>query len=122
MEWYNILSLILGALGGIGGISGFISIYTAKSNKDTIDISNLSAIIEEYRKENSSLQEEMEEYQSRVDEKIVYYGKQIELLKENNECMRAAINNAYRCQLPSKIEECPVLSHYCTNCKNNKKQ
>ena len=47
MEWYNILVLLLG---GFGGISGVISLYHAKSNKDTIDIKNLHSIIEDERK------------------------------------------------------------------------
>ena len=52
MEWYNILVLLLG---GFGGISGVISLYHAKSNKDTIDIKNLHSIIEEERKEREGL-------------------------------------------------------------------
>ena len=55
MEWYNILVLLLG---GFGGISGVISLYHAKSNKDTIDIKNLHSIIEEERKEREDLTKE----------------------------------------------------------------
>ena len=47
MEWYDILATVLGAIGGIGGIGGIISIYTAKSNKDKIDIGNMDSMVKE---------------------------------------------------------------------------
>ena len=47
MEWYGILATVLGAIGGIGGIGGIISIYTAKSNKDKIDIGNMDSMVKE---------------------------------------------------------------------------
>lgn len=65
MAWYEILVLILG---GFGGVSGFISLYTAKSNKDTIDINNLHSIIEEERKEREDLAKEYYQYRKFVDE------------------------------------------------------
>jgi hypothetical protein len=44
MEWYNILCLVLGALGGTAGL---VSIYHAKSHKDTIDINNMQEMLDE---------------------------------------------------------------------------
>ena len=61
MEWYNVLVLIVGAFGGVGG---FISIYNAKSNKDSIDIKNFHSLLEEERTERKNLANEYHEYKN----------------------------------------------------------
>ena len=52
MAWYDILIAIIGSVGGIGGIGAFIiTIYNAKSNKTTIDIGNVTKMLDESREE-----------------------------------------------------------------------
>ena len=106
MEWYNI---ILGIIGVIGGGAGFISIYQAKSNKQTIDISNLSAIIEEERKERVSLREEYDAYKESVDERIRRFKIEFEDMKKSNFQYLKAIYQAYRCKYPQNTCDCPVI-------------
>ena len=84
MEWYNILVLLLG---GFGGISGVISLYHAKSNKDTIDIKNLHSIIEDERKERETLAKEYYQYRHLVEEKVASVKKDFEELKAENQKM-----------------------------------
>ena len=114
MEWYNILVLILG---GFGGITGVISLYHAKSNKDTIDIKNLHSIIEEERKERENLTKEYYQYRQFVDQKVASVKKNFEELKAENKKMIKAIYQAYRCTLPEKLHDCPVIKTFEDSCR-----
>lgn len=114
MEWYNILVLILG---GFGGITGVISLYHAKSNKDTIDIKNLHSIIEEERKEREDLTKEYYQYRQFVDQKVASVKKDFEELKAENKKMIKAIYQAYRCKLPETMHDCPVIKTFEDSCK-----
>ena len=114
MEWYNILVLILG---GFGGITGVISLYHAKSNKDTIDIKNLHSIIEEERKERENLTKEYYQYRQLVDQKVASVKKDFEELKAENKKMIKAIYQAYRCTLPEKLHVCPVINTFEDSCR-----
>ena len=114
MEWYNILVLILG---GFGGISGVISLYHAKSNKDTIDIKNLHSIIEEERKEREDLTKEYYQYRQFVDKKVESVKKDFEELKAENKKMIKAIYQAYRCTFPEKMHDCPVIKTFEDSCR-----
>lgn len=107
MDWYNILSIILGALGGAG-----VSLYTAKSNKDTIDISNFQRLIEEEREERRILKEEYKEYKESVDRKVEKVKVDFEKLQKDNKKMITSIFQAYKCKLPEKIQDCPVVRFF----------
>lgn len=120
MEWYNILCLVLGALGGTAGL---VTVYHAKSNKDTIDIGNMQEMLEEAHKmyndmklERQSEQEAFKQYKADnmryVEEFKERFRKLEERLSESEEVvlkLRSSIYSCYRCTLPSKIDECPVL-------------
>ena len=43
MEWYNILTIVIGAFGGITGI---ISLYNAKPNRTKIEVDVLNKVID----------------------------------------------------------------------------
>lgn len=126
MEWYNIIAIIIGSLGGVGGVvGGIVSIYNAKSNKDTIDISNFHSLIEEERKEREILRTEYTEYKETVEEKIISVKKDFEKLQKDNKKMLASIYQAYRCKLPEKLKDCPVImafnkDNFCEDCDINK--
>lgn len=118
MAWYEIVGVLLGSVGGISGIvGGFITMYNAKSNKDTIDISNLHSIIEDERKERETLKKEYYQYRQFVDEKVASVKKDFEELKKENQKMVKAIYQAYRCTYPDKIHDCPVIKSFEDSCK-----
>lgn len=120
MEWYNILCLVLGALGGTAGI---VSIYHAKSNKDTIDIGNMQNMLDEahkmYNEMNEIRQTERESFNKYKEDNMKYieefkvrFTKLESRLSDSEEVvlkLRSSIYSCYRCTLPTKIEECPVL-------------
>lgn len=118
MNWYE---LAMGLLGVIGGGAGFISIYQAKSNKQTIDISNLSSIIKEEREERESLRKEYDAYKESVDERIRMFKLEFDKMKKNNAKYLKAVYQAYRCKFPQNICDCPVIkaiedSGVCDSC------
>ena len=120
MEWYNIIVLIIGAL---GGTAGFISIYHAKSNKDTIDINNMQEMLEEAHKMYDSMKLERQEEQDAFKQYKADNMRYVEEFKERFRILegrlseseevvlklRSSIYSCYRCALPSKIDDCPVL-------------
>lgn len=106
MNWYE---LAMGLLGVIGGGAGFISIYQAKSNKQTIDISNLSSIIKEEREERASLRKEYDDYKESVDERIRMFKVEFDKMKKNNVRYLKAVYQAYRCKFPQNVCDCPVI-------------
>ena len=113
MEWYNILVLIVGAFGGVGG---FVSIYNAKSNKDSIDIKNFHSLLEEERTERSNLSQEYHQYKEEVENKVASVKMEFEELKSENQKMLKSIYQAYRCRLPEKMHECPVIAAFNNDC------
>lgn len=122
MEWYNILAIVLGSLGGLGGVtSAFISIFNAKSNKTTVDISNYQQLLEDIRKERDDARQENEAYHKQVHDRVEEVKKEFLLLKEENEEFKKSILQAYRCPLPARLEDCPVIQLYekldCKQCK-----
>ena len=120
MEWYHIISLLVGAL---GGTAGFVSVYHAKSNKDTIDIGNMQEMLEEshkmYDEMKNELKSEREAFRAYKDENMRYieefkarFAKLEGRLSESEDIvfkLRSSIYSCYRCTLPSKIDDCPVL-------------
>lgn len=120
MEWYNIIILIFGALGGTAGV---ISIYHAKSNKDTIDINNMQEMLEEAHKmydsmklERQAEQDAFKQYKADNMRYVEEFKERFRILEgrltESEEVvlkLRSSIYSCYRCALPSKIEDCPVL-------------
>lgn len=118
MNWYE---LAMGLLGVVGGGAGFISIYQAKSNKQTIDISNLSSIIKEEREERESLRKEYDAYKESVDERIRLFKVEFDKMQKNNMKYLKAVYQAYRCKYPQNVCDCPVIkaieeSGVCEDC------
>ena len=118
MDWVTILVSVIGAIGGIGGI---VTIYHAKSNKDSIDIQNFHALIEEERTERKLLREDYDEYKQTVDKRVDEVKREMALMRQENQKMSAAIYSAYRCAYPKSIDECPVWQTYekldCMGCR-----
>lgn len=124
MEWYNILSIILGALGGTAGL---VSIYHAKSNKQTIDISNMSsmldeahAMFEEMKNERDGVTREFQEYKNETLTRFAKVEKRLDNAEEDVLNLKRSIYQGYRCKYPQHISDCPVIKEYekikCAEC------
>ncbi len=119
MEWYNILTMILGALGTVGGVSGAISIYHAKSKKQTIDVANFQTMLNEAqemykdaRKDTKELQEEFSTYKKESSKYVAEFKERFAKLEKRVRKGERAIARAYRCPFPEDIKDCPVLLEY----------
>lgn len=122
MEWYNILAIVLGSLGGLGGVtSAFVSFFNAKSNKTTIDIANYQKLVEDIRAERETERQEHLRYKQEVHDKVEEVKKDFEKLRYENDEFKKSIMQAYRCPLPARLEDCPVIQLYekldCKQCK-----
>lgn len=106
MEWYGILSVILG---GVGGASGLVSLYTAKAKKSTIEIENFKKLFDEAQEERKNIREMHNDYKIEMDEKINKLEKKVESMDARLSRKQRAVNAAYRCRFPDKIADCPVL-------------
>lgn len=121
MAWYEIVTLLVGAF---GGISGFISIYNAKSNKDTIDITNLSNMLDEARKERDIMKQEHAEMKKDMQEHLDSLKEELLNIEERERKHLASIYRAYRCPLYDRQDQCPVLVTFddneCDTCSDKK--
>lgn len=121
MAWYEIVTLLLGAF---GGVSGIISIYNAKSNKDTIDITNLSNMLDEARKERDIMKQEHAEMKKDMQEHLDSLKEELLNIEERERKHLASIYRAYRCPLYDRQDQCPVLNTFddneCETCTDKK--
>lgn len=121
MAWYEIVTLLVGAF---GGVSGMISIYNAKSNKDTIDITNLSNMLEEARKERDIMKQEHAEMKKDMEQHLESLKDELANIEERERKHLASIYRAYRCPLYDRQDQCPVLVTFdeneCDTCTDKK--
>lgn len=106
MEWYEIIITLIGLVGGTGG---FISLYTAKAKKSSMEIDNCKKLFDEAQEERESIRQQHIDYMAQTDAKIDRLEKKIDHSEKRNAINMRAINSAYRCNLPDKVENCPVL-------------
>lgn len=136
MEWYNILAIVLGALGGTTGIvAGVVSLYKAKSEKTTIDVSNMQTMLDEAHEMYDAMKAEKEagatefkeyketnnKYISDFKERFAKLEKRLDRAEDAVFHLKGAIYQGYRCKFPQNIEDCPVIKEYekshCEECK-----
>lgn len=116
----GVVEIITIAFGGGGIITGCIALYHARPNKDRIDAETFKQYcdeiqqnfdkereeshrqIEELKNERDAQKKDSAEYRTKTDKKISG-------LYDIVNVQKCAIFSAYRCPLPSNIEDCPVI-------------
>lgn len=116
MDLFSILTIVFGG-GGI--IAGGISIYTAKAKKSTIEIENFKKLFDEAQEERENIRQQHQDYMKQTDAKIERLEKKIDYSDKRNAIKMRAINSAYRCKLPEKTEDCPVLKTLNQECDSD---
>lgn len=125
MEWYNVLTIVLGAFGGVGGI---VALYKAKPEKTSIEVKNMQEMLEEAhhmyddaRAETKELREEFSEYKKENMGYIAEFKARFTKVENRLEKTELAVYQGYRCPFPPKVADCPVLKEYekgnCDECK-----
>lgn len=130
MEWYKILIEVVLGLGGLAGIGAFIKIFLfVKQDKKSkeienrgSEIENLHKIIGDYRDELEWFKKDFKDYKDDVDKRITFFKSQYQHLELRIDILNQAVSEAYRCTLPAKIEDCPVIqslkhSKQCEECR-----
>lgn len=126
-EGLSLMSILTLIFGGGGLIAGIISLYHAKSQKNTMDAETFKKFFDEseerYKGEFERYSQELQrakvereeakkssdEYRSNTDKKIEDLNNKMNAMQKKNTIKVRAINSAYRCNLPTNIRDCPVL-------------
>ena len=134
MEWYNILTIVVGAFGGTAGL---ISLYKAKPEKTSIEVQNMKEMLGEAHKMFDKMKEEKEaeheafeeykknnmEYVAEFKERFQKVEKRLDNAEQFVFTLKSAIYRGYRCPFPPTVEDCPIIKAYkgegCEDCMNN---
>lgn len=134
MEWYNILTIVVGAFGGTAGL---ISLYKAKPEKTSIEVQNMKEMLGEAHKMFDKMKEEKEaeheafeeykknnmEYVAEFKERFQKVEKRLDNAEQFVFTLKSAIYRGYRCPFPPTVEDCPIIKAYkgegCEECMSN---
>ena len=129
MVWYEIVVALLGSVGGLAGVAAFIkSFLTIKQDKEAKEINNEHAEIENLKSfiiianENyDRLSKQFDNYRQQVDKRITFFKEKFDKMEQEKEALEIATMQAYRCQFPPEMMDCPVVkilkaSQNCQGC------
>lgn len=134
MNWTEILGLIGGGAGIVALIKAGIDIYNAKSNRTTVDISNMEKMLNDSIARYEKLEQKFDEFQNKshgyvegLRARILGIEKRCQSQEDRINNMEKVINLAWRCDYAPKIEDCPVIKEYekrrlCEDCEHHKKE
>ena len=131
MVWYEIVVALLGAFGGLAGVAAFIkSFFMLGVDKDAKGIKNEHAEIENLKEfikiandNYDRLSKQFDDYHAKVDKRITFFKEKFDKLEQEKEILDIATLQAYRCNIPPELMDCPVLkllkeAQSCANCKH----
>lgn len=134
MEWYNILAIVVGAFGGTAGL---ISLYKAKPEKTSIEVKNMTEMLDEAHKMFNTMKEEkeaehkeFEEYKKNNMAYVAEFKERFQKVEDRLDkaeqfvfTLKSAIYRGYRCPYPPKVEDCPIIKAYkgegCEECASS---
>lgn len=134
MEWYNVLTLVIGAFGGTAGL---IAIYKAKPEKTSIEVQNMKEMLDAshkmYEEMKAEKEEEQKDFKAYKEENMKYVSEFKERFRKLEDrldkaenfvfTLKSAIYRGYRCPYPPKVEDCPIIKAYkgegCEECENH---
>lgn len=132
MEWYNILAIVVGAFGGTAGL---ISLYKAKPEKTSIEVKNMTEMLDEahrmfntMKEEKEAEHKEFEEYKKNNMAYVAEFKERFQKVEDRLDkaeqfvfTLKSAIYRGYRCPYPPKVEDCPIIKAYkgegCEECE-----
>lgn len=94
-------------------------------SNDHAEIENLKEFIKIANENYDRLSKEFKEYHQKVDTRITFFKEKFEKMEQEKEMLDIATMQAYRCQFPPELMDCPVLkllkeAQSCANCKHEK--
>ena len=130
MDWLGIVGAIGGGAGVVALVKAGIDIFNARSNRNTVDLSNMEKMLNDSMERNDKLEEKFDEFQKKSHEYVEGLRARILQIEERSQRQEERINNmekvinlAWRCKYPENVSDCPVIKEYekrhlCENCGN----
>ena len=134
MNWTEVLGLIGGGAGIVALIKAGIDIYNAKSNRTTVDISNMEKMLNDSIARYEKLEQKFDDFQNKshgyvegLRSRILGIEQRCQSQEERINNMEKVINLAWRCNYAPQIDDCPVIKEYerrrlCEDCELHKKE
>lgn len=135
MNWLNIIGAIGGSAGIVALIKAGIDIFNARSNRNTVDISNMEKMLKDSMERYDKLEQKFDEFQTKshgyvegLRSRIVGIEIKSQKQEERINNMEKVINLAWRCKFPENVQDCPVIKEYekrhlcegCATCDEHK--
>ena len=132
MNWTEILGLIGGGAGIVALIKAGLDIYNARSNRNTVDISNMEKMLNDSMNRYEKLENKFDEFQKSSHQYVTELRGRIVKIEEKSQKQEERINDlekvvnlAWRCEYPKDIKDCPVIKEYekrklCEGCELKK--
>lgn len=123
MEWYEIVGSVAGTVATFLGGKWIIDLYTAKPKKNSIEIENLKAVIDELQDVIKQNSESSKEYRKTTTEEINALKKEVKELSLRVDIKHEAIYASSGCKFIKKSEDCIVMQTFkekCNECGINK--
>lgn len=98
MDW---ISWIGGGAGIVAFIKVGIDVFAARSNRNVVDISNMEKMLDN----------EMERYE-KLEKRFEIMETKVQGHENKINDFEKVVNTAWRCPLPQKNQDCPVIAEY----------
>ena len=129
MDWMNFIQVGGGFAGIVALVKVGIDVFNARSNRNTVDISNLEAMLKDSMERYKNLDTKFEKFQKdshtyveQLRGRIVKQEEKTNNLIDRVNILEKVINLAWRCKYPESIQDCPVIAEYekrnCGECEN----
>lgn len=117
MEWYEIVGSVAGTVATFLGGKWIIDLYTAKPKKNSIEIENLKAVIDELQDVIKQNSESSKEYRKTTTEEINALKKEVKELSLRVDIKHEAIYASSGCKFVKKAEDCIVMQTFKEKCQ-----
>lgn len=117
MEWYEIVGSVAGTVATFLGGKWIIDLYTAKPKKNSIEIENLKAVIDELQDVIKQNSESSKEYRKITTEEINALKKEVKELSLRVDIKHEAIYASSGCKFVKKAEDCIVMQTFKEKCQ-----
>lgn len=119
MNWLEIVGAIGGAAGIVALVKAGIDVYNARSNRNTVDISNMEKMLNDAMARYDKLEEKFDNFQKEshkyvesLRSRIVSMEEKINKHEDRINNFEKVVNTAWRCKYPENIQDCPVIREY----------
>jgi hypothetical protein len=117
MEWSEIVQNVLVPVGAFLGGGWILNFYNAKPKKNSIEIENLKAVINELQDVIKQNFESNNEYRRTTTEEINNLKKEVKELSLRVDIKHEAIYASSGCKFVKKAEDCIVMQTFKEKCQ-----